>query len=135
MANNWTMADVERLQKKKQQSKGSTSQKRFQALGRLKAGEMNKTEKAYSNFLEARNRIGEILWYSFEPINIRLAKNTFYKVDFLVMTKEGYLEAHEVKGFWTDDARVKIKIAAEKLPVFKFVAARLEKGNWIYEHF
>ena len=127
MANNWTMADVERLQKKKQQSNGSTSQKRFQALGRLKAGTMNKTEAAYANLLEARKRAGEILWYSFEPINIRLAKNTFYKVDFLVMTAEGYLEAHEVKGFWTDDARVKIKIASEKIPVLKFVAARLEK--------
>ena len=135
MANNWTSADIERLKNRKQQAPGATGQRRFQALGRLKAGTMNKTEAAYANLLEARKHTGEIIWYSFEPINIRLAKNTFYKVDFLVMTHEGYLEAHEVKGFWTDDARVKIKIAAEKLPVFKFVAARLEKGQWIYEQF
>lgn len=107
---------------------------RMQALGRLPAGTMNKTELAYARRLEALKFSGDILWYEFEPINIRLAPNTFYKVDFLVMTKSGEIEAHEVKGFWTDDARVKIKVAAAKIP-FKFIGARLIKGDWQFEYF
>lgn len=31
------------------------------------------------------------------------------------------MECHEVKGFWTDDAKVKIKVAAEQYP-FRFIA-------------
>lgn len=130
----WTLDDLERLNRKSAQVKPQTGLQRFQALGRLKAREMNKTEKAYERLLEARKQTGEILWYAFEPINIRLAKKTFYKVDWLVLTKEGYLEAHETKGYWTDDARAKIKIAAEMLPI-KFIAAQLQKGQWHYETF
>ena len=48
------------------------------------------------------------------------------------------LEFHEVKGFWRDDARVKIKVAAEHFP-FKFVAVRKKKlsegGGWDVEEF
>jgi hypothetical protein len=40
-----------------------------------------------------------------------LAKDTFYTSDFMVMLADGRLEAHEVKGFWQEDARAKIKIA------------------------
>jgi hypothetical protein len=37
------------------------------------------------------------------------------------MRADGSLECHEVKGFWADDARVKIKVAAEMYP-FRFIA-------------
>ena len=39
------------------------------------------------------------------------------------MLGDGTLECHEVKGHWEDDARVKIKCAAEKFP-FRFVAMK-----------
>ena len=35
------------------------------------------------------------------------------------------MEMHEVKGFWQDDARVKIKVAAQMYP-FRFLAAKLK---------
>ena len=88
--------------------------KNIQALGRMKSGKMNNTEKAYAQHLEIQKREGEINYYSFDGINLRLADNTFYKPDFLVMRADGQLEIHEVKGFWTDDALVKIKVAADK---------------------
>jgi hypothetical protein len=48
------------------------------------------------------------------------------------------IELHEVKGFWTDDARVKIKVAASIYP-FKFMAVkpRPQKvgGGWEVEEF
>ena len=79
---------------------------RLRALGRLKAGAMNKTEQAYERHLKARREAGEVLWFRFEGIKLRLADNTFYTPDFAVMAADGQLECHEVKGFWTDDARV-----------------------------
>lgn len=99
------------------------------ALGRMKAGKMNKTEAAYANYLETLKFTGDVLWYEFEPVNLRLADKCFYAVDFMVMLKSGQLECHEVKGYWTDDALVKIKAAAEKFP-FKFLSKRLIKGEW-----
>lgn len=96
----------------------------MQALGRLKDGELNKTEEAYGQYLELLRRAGEILWYQFEPFKLVLAPKTTYTPDFLVQVKSGHLEVHEVKGFWTDDARVKIKVAASMFPVFKFIAVK-----------
>ncbi len=46
--------------------------KQIQALGRLKTGQMNKTESAYCQHLEQRKRAGEIAWYRFEGIKLRL---------------------------------------------------------------
>lgn len=93
----------------------------MQALGRLKAGQRNKTEQAYEDFLTLRQRVGEIAWFKFEGLKLRLADNTFYTPDFAVMLTSGEIECHEVKGFWTDDARVKIKVAADLYP-FRFLA-------------
>lgn len=108
------------------------------ALGRLKTGQMNKTESEYAQHLELLKRTGKIAWYRFEGMKFRLADNTFYTPDFAVMRSDGALEMHEVKGFWHDDARVKIKVAAEMYPV-EFVAVkkktRGEGLGWEIERF
>lgn len=112
--------------------------KKLQVLGRLKAGAMNKTEQAYANQLEMRLRAGEIAWYRFEGIKLRLADKTFYTPDFAVMQANGELELHEVKGFWTDDARVKTKVAADQYPI-RIIAVSARKasagGGWEIEEF
>jgi hypothetical protein len=101
-------------------------------------GEMNKLESQYAEHLESRRIAGEILWWSFEAMKFKLAPSTFYTPDFVVMMANGEIEVHESKGHWEDDARVKIKVAAEKFP-FRFVAARrLAKkngGGWEFENF
>lgn len=51
--------------------------KQIQALGRLKTGQMNKTESAYCQHLELRKRAGEIAWYRFEGIKLRLTAGEF----------------------------------------------------------
>lgn len=107
----------------------------YQALGRMEKGKMNKTEARYATMLKYRMLAGEIAHYAFEPIKLRLAKNTYYEPDFLVMTKDGYIEFHEVKGFWRDDARVKIKVAAQAFPFFKFIGVQYVKKEWKYESF
>lgn len=99
---------------------------------------MNKTESEYCQLLELRKRAGEVVWYRFEGVKLRLADNTFYTPDFAVMLSTGEMEMHEVKGFWTDDARVKIKVAAERYP-FRFIAvkpkAKKAGGGWEVEEF
>jgi hypothetical protein len=131
-------AAIEKGAKHKQEvlkrMEAETPQAKTQALGRMKAGKMNKTEAAYADVLDGRKHTGEVAWYAFEPINIRLADKCFYSPDFMVMLSSGEIEIHEVKGFWTDDALVKIKVAATILP-FKFIAVRLEKGQWIKREF
>ncbi|MBL0235023.1 MAG: DUF1064 domain-containing protein [Chitinophagaceae bacterium] len=95
---------------------------------------MNKTEAAYANYLEKQKQFGDVAWFAFEPMNLKLADKCFYRIDFLVMLKSGQLEVHEVKGFWTDDALVKIKTASAKFP-FRFIALKLVKGIWEVREF
>lgn len=108
------------------------------ALGRMKTGVMNKTEAGYAAHLESLRQAGKVVWYKFEGWKFRLADNTFYTPDFAVMSTDGYLEAHEIKGYWQDDAKVKIKVAASLYPVrFIAVYARTKKegGGWKTEEF
>ncbi|MDA8485141.1 DUF1064 domain-containing protein [Pseudomonas resinovorans] len=113
-----------------------TSLRKYQALGRLKAGAMNKTEAEYDRLLARRLAAGEILWYRFEGVKLRLADKTFYTADFFVMNAANELEVHEVKGFWTDDARVKTKVAADQYP-FRFLGITKGKrgAGWEAEEF
>ena len=107
------------------------------ALGRLKTGEMNKTEARYAEHLKSIEGT-VIAWHKFEAVKLRLADNTFYTPDFAVMLLDGTMEMHEVKGFWEDDARVKIKVAASLYP-FRFKAlkpiAAKRGGGWEVEEF
>jgi hypothetical protein len=117
---------------------------RTYALGRLRTGQMNKTEAAYAQQLEDRKRVGDVAWWKFEGIKFRLADSTFYSPDFAVMLADGTLECHEVKGRTTktnskgekyaapyalDDAKQKIKIAADMFPI-RFIIAFPLKGGW-----
>lgn len=132
MKRRWTEEDLKNLPRKAAilpPAKVSTAKEKMQALGRLRLGEMNKTERLYSKYLEQQKFDGEILWWEFEPVNLRLGKKCFYSVDFMVMKADGTLEAHETKGYMTDDAKVKIRTAVEKFP-WPFIVVKLVKGNW-----
>jgi hypothetical protein len=48
-------------------------------------GTMNKLEERYAAYLELRRVCGEILEWHFDAIKLRLAKDTFYTPDFLVL--------------------------------------------------
>jgi hypothetical protein len=109
------------------------------AKGSLKPDAMNKQEKRYDAHLAQRLRSGEILWYKFQGFKLRLADNTFYTPDFnVIAAADGVLEMHEVKGFWQDTGRVKIKVAADLYPM-RFVAikerAKKNGGGYEFEDF
>lgn len=103
------------------------------ALGRLPIGTMNKLEQSYANHLEQRKIAGEVLWYKFEGIKLRLGDKTFYTPDFAVLAADEVMEMHECKGFMQDDAAVKIKVAAGSFP-FRFflvkVRPKKDGGGW-----
>ncbi len=113
--------------------------RQYYAKGRLKPGALNKTEEAYRQHLEIRKQAGEIVWYRFEGIRLVLAERCSYTPDFAVMLPDGTIELHEVKGaraLFRDDARVKVKMAADLFP-FKILVVypKPKKTGWETEAF
>ena len=111
--------------------------KALQYMSRYTSKNMNKLESRYAMRLEAMRAAGELACWTFEAVKLRLADKTFYTPDFIVMHLNGDIEFHETKGFWRDDARVKIKVAAELFPMFSFVAVQWSSKtkNWAFEFF
>lgn len=91
---------------------------------------MNRLESAYAQHLALRQKAGDVEWFVYEGIKLRLAEKTFLTVDFFLMLATGDLEAHEVKGsHLEDDAAVKLKVASALYP-FRFVLVRAAGGSW-----
>lgn len=114
----------------------------LQSLGRKKAGEMNKTESAYAKRLESLRASGEILWFAFEAITLKLANALRYTPDFVVILPDGRIQLHEVKGarvIFRDDAKAKVKMAAQKFQwaemIVVFPKARSKMTEWEFEPF
>lgn len=94
---------------------------------------MNKTEGAFAAILTAQFASGEVAAFRFEAITFRIGQDCRYTPDFYVLMRDGSVTLYEVKGFWRDDARVKIKAAAAAYPEFRFVAVQRVRGQWLYE--
>ncbi|MHB1950085.1 MAG: DUF1064 domain-containing protein [Acidiferrobacteraceae bacterium] len=114
-----------------------TIKAKWQRRQSKKAGSMNTLERAYAERLQSLVLLDEIHDWRYEPFKLRLADNTGFTPDFMVLRSDGTIEFHEVKGFWEDDARVKIKVAAELYPWFTFVAASRKRARdpWQFETF
>lgn len=95
---------------------------------------MNKTERAYALHLERLKANGLIRRWYFEAIRFVLAPGTTYTPDFAVIGADGELYFVEVKGFWREDAKVKIKVAAGLFP-FRFKAVQKKKSEFIEQDF
>lgn len=89
---------------------------------------MNKWEAQFSQTLEHRKTVGELVWWAFEPFRIRLAEDCWYRPDFVTVDAQGKTEIWEVKGFMREAARLRLRIAAEKLP-YPFYLVRKNKGQ------
>jgi hypothetical protein len=112
-----------------------------ESIGEPPQNKMDATETRYARHLDELLQRGEILFWVREPISIMLARNSYYRPDFLVMQPDKSLEVHEVKGRggqnfhsrkWHHphrDGYTKWKIAASKLPVV-FMLVWPENGGW-----
>lgn len=121
---------------------------RFAKFKRREKGERNKLEAAYELHLGALERAGEIEGFMFEGIKLKLADNTHYIPDFIVYAKDGVVELHDTKGTTTkkrasgsvkapwieEDARIKLKIVAERFP-FRTFAVFKTKDGWQKQQF
>lgn len=100
---------------------------------RHKPGVMNKLEQSRAEDLEAMRLRGEINAWWFEAITFKLADDTRYTPDFVIQATDGTMYIEETKGFWKDDALVKIKVAAAMFP-FRFygLTGKTKKagGGW-----
>ena len=94
---------------------------------------MNKTEARFAQVLDLRKLAGEILWFEFEMVTLKLATDTRFTPDFCALNAASEFEFYEVKGYMQDDAFVKIKVAAKLFPArFYLVYAKPKKdgGGW-----
>lgn len=96
---------------------------------------MNKLEAAYAQKIELERLAGMWQWWAYEPIKLRLAAGAWYTPDFALLDPGGHLIIHETKGHWREAAMVRIKVAAELYPFFRFVAVTRQRkrqgGAWI----
>ena len=98
-------------------------------------GQMNSLEQQYALHLDLLQHAGEIAAWKFEPDKFRLAYRCYYTPDFKVTFPDGRVEYHEVKGYWREDARIKIKVAAAAFTQFQFVGVQLVDHLWQFERF
>lgn len=114
------------------------------ARGRIRDKGMNRTEARYAGELDLRQKVGEIAWYDFEGVTLKLGFDCRYTPDFAVMLANGELEMHEVKGskssrrsngttvqvpYSRDDSKVKIRVAARMFP-FRFKMVHPTTAGW-----
>lgn len=119
-----------RISKAEAQRLGITPSKPQQRRG------MNGLERRFeAEHIKYLRTVGVVKWYAYESIKLRLADRTWFTPDFMCVTYENNIVFYEVKGFWRDDARVKIKVAAEQYPQFAFRSATYSDGHWQFETF
>lgn len=129
-----TETELQALQKRREGWKAAEQRQRANLVpgGHTKATAkpkgMNKWEAAFALTLEYQRSIGELVWWDFEPFRIRLADGAFYRPDFVTVDKEGRTAIYEVKGHFREAARVRLKVAVEKLP-YPFYLVRKSKGE------
>ena len=105
---------------------------------RHSAGQMNKAEADYAAILDIERSQGRILGFYFERMTLKLADDTRYTPDFMVVLPDGEIRFDEVKGFMEDDAWVKFKVASEMFPFsFRLVKKKAKKdgGGWEIKDF
>jgi len=98
---------------------------------------LNKTERDWYEKLKQGVLVGLYKQVGVQNVTLKIADRTRYTPDFYVILADDTQVMFEVKGFWRDDARVKIKVAARSFPQFKFIAVqKLKKkqgGGWKQE--
>lgn len=110
----------------------------------------NKGESLYARWLESAKGTGLIEWWAYETIKLRLsaawfapcrrnkpcvgrANGAWFTPDFLVRTVTGQVELHEYKGFMREAGRLRLLIAAERYPMFRFFVVRqLGNGQFVW---
>ena len=109
------------------------------ANGRVRGAKkgMNKLEAKYAQYLQIQLGAGEILWWAYEPITLKLADDTRLTVDFAVQLPTGEIVLRDTKAstkkgklLIEDDAAVKLRVAATYFPFRIEIATQIDR-EWI----
>lgn len=107
------------------------------ATGRLPVPKgMNKTEESYSHRLTELCMAGDVIWFGFEALKVRIGRNCWLTPDFLVMYLDRHLELHDTKGrkgktyYAEDDAIVKARAVGADFPIPIYFVFRERNGEW-----
>lgn len=104
------------------------------ARGAKPDGEKNKHESYFEQeYLIPMRSAGKIIEWHFEKFRWKLGDNCFYKPDYFTVMADLSINIYEVKGHWTEKARVKIKAAADAMPWFRWIACYRKAGAWTFE--
>ena len=114
--------------------------RRLEPLGLATLGEtrlgMNKLESRYAQHLDLLKLAGDVREWKYEWLRFRLADGAWYKPDFFLVMPDRSMELHETKGVWREAARVRIRVAAERHPWFRFRGVQHSKrSGWVFEDF
>lgn len=102
-------------------------------------GKMNMGEEKYSKVLQLMKLAGEIQDWKFEPVKLRIGpvgSRCTYTPDFMVTALDDTIQFHEIKGrsgnkaWCEEDAKVKIKSAAEQYPFCFILCWPSVNGGW-----
>ena len=85
---------------------------------------LNKTERAFLEYLRREHR-----WIGVQCLTLKLGDDCRYTPDLWTHGSDGFT-AWEVKGFWRDDAKVKIKVAARIYPMIRFIVVSKDRDGW-----
>ncbi len=85
---------------------------------------LNKTERAFYEQLCREHR-----WVGVQCLTLKLGDDCRYTPDLWTHGNDGFT-AWEVKGFWRDDAKVKIKVAARMYPMLRFIVVTKSRDGW-----
>ena len=92
---------------------------------------MNKLEAQYAQYLDLQRYAGEIFWWGYERVRLKVGNGAWFKSDFCVLREEGgTIELHETKGFRREAAIVRIKACADEYP-FIFYLVIKRGGEWV----
>lgn len=93
-------------------------------------GQMNSLETKLSERLQELQDSGKIKGWWYEPLRLYLGRRTTLTPDFAVWFPCGRLELYEAKGFWTDDALAKTKIAAHLFQMWPIMVWKHKSKQW-----
>jgi len=139
---NWTAADLARTKAgarhveasrngRTAPKTSSTPHKTAVAIAQTTDEEkLNKTERGWLGVLRTRP---EIVHIGIQDHTLKLADNCRYTPDFMSLDADGQVTFWEVKGFFRDDAKVKVKVAARKFPFYRFVVVFKRDGKFTEE--
>jgi hypothetical protein len=102
---------------------------------------MNKTEIEYAQQLELQRLVGDILYWEFEKIKIRIGYRCWLNVDFFIQFADGHFEVHDTKGAQKrkngktyraeDDAIVKARaLGSKQFPIPIYFVHKGDNGEW-----